>query len=47
VCEVIILQTAVIPYFWNTTEEAGYAVAQLVEELPYKPEGHGFDFQSG
>jgi hypothetical protein len=43
-CEVIILQTGVVPYFWNTTEEAVHAVAQLVEELPSKPEGHGFDF---
>jgi hypothetical protein len=23
--------------------EVGYAVAQLVEALRYKPEGHGFD----
>jgi hypothetical protein len=24
---------------------SGYEVAQLVEVLCYKPEGHGFDFQ--
>ena len=24
-------------------EMSGYAVAQLVEALHYKPEGHGFD----
>jgi hypothetical protein len=44
-CEVILLQTAVVPYFWNTTEEARHAVSQLVEEFPSKPEGHGFDFR--
>jgi hypothetical protein len=28
-------------------ESAGYAVAQLVEALRYKPEGRGFDFRWG
>ena len=46
-CKVIILQTAVVPYFENTTEEGGHAVPQLVEALRYKPEGHGFDFRWG
>jgi len=32
-CEIIIL----LKIFW------GHAVAQLVEALRYKPEGHGFD----
>ena len=27
--------------------ELGYAVAQLVEALHYKPEGRGFDFRWG
>jgi hypothetical protein len=27
----------------TTTNTAGYAVAQLVEALCYKSEGHGFD----
>jgi hypothetical protein len=29
------------PLLWLT----GYVVAQLVEALPYKPEGRGFDFR--
>jgi hypothetical protein len=27
----------------NNNNKLGYAVAQLVEALCYKPEGHGFD----
>jgi hypothetical protein len=46
-CKVIILQTAFVPYFKNTTEEVGHAVAQFVEALRYKAEGHGFDFRRG
>jgi len=44
-CKLIILQTAFVPYFKNTAEEAGHAVAQLVAALRYKAEGHGFDFR--
>ena len=46
-CRVIILQTAFVPYFKNTTEEAEHAMAQLVEALRYKAKGHGFDFRWG
>ena len=38
-CKVIVLQTAFVPYFQNTTEKAGHAVAQFVEALRYKAEG--------
>jgi hypothetical protein len=31
------------PYQETTISVAGYAVAQLVEALHYKPEGRGFD----
>ena len=30
--------------FWHSTK-GGHVVAQLVEALCYKPEGHGFDFR--
>jgi hypothetical protein len=30
-----------------TTSRLGYVVAQLVEALRYKPEGHGFDSRWG
>jgi hypothetical protein len=34
-----------IKYLKSIHYDVGYAVAQLVEALHYKPEGHGFDFQ--
>jgi hypothetical protein len=36
---------AFVHLFNDVTLTAGYAVAQLVEALRYKPEGRGFDFR--
>jgi len=46
-CRVIILQTASVPYFKNTIEEAKHSMARFVEALRYKAEGHGFYFRWG
>jgi hypothetical protein len=32
-------------YFYMPLNSGGYAVAQLVEALRYKPKDRGFDFQ--
>jgi hypothetical protein len=45
--KVIVLQTAFGLYFKNNAGEAGHAMAQFVEALHYRGEGHGFDFRWG
>jgi hypothetical protein len=40
---VVEVNTTDIHFYWPRLLDRGYAVAQLVEALRYKPEGRGFD----